>query len=302
MSTALERFLHTHEVIVHLGAHKTATTYIQSALKAQRKVLAAEGVTVLLPGDLRATGVLGRSRPDRGGPNSAERGSGLDIAGLLNGLASDPTVHRIVLSEESIIGAPRINLSTKSLYPDLVRKCRRLPVALNHPNVTFLFALRDYGSFFSSNITTAVRRGNVFALDDLRPAFLTLHRNWVDVVSDLRRAFPAVALKIWRYEDFGQCEAKVFAKFGDGLASSRSPRLFKTLSRDAMAHILTQADPSKPPRELRPFIRNAARDFPITSENPAFSLWSEAEAAHLTRLYDLHWQEICETHPHQILA
>ena len=302
MSTPLESFLHTREVVVHLGAHKTATTYIQSVLKERRTALEAEGVAVLLPGDLRSTGVLGRSRSECVGVVEEGDKTGPDVSDLLNDLAANPATRRIVISEESIIGAPRSNLSTKSLYPDMIRKCRRLPVALNHPNVTFLFALRDYGSFFSSNVTTAVRRGNVFALDALRPAFLTLHRNWLDVVNDLRQAFPAVTLQIWRYEDFGQNETRVFAKFADSLAPTRSRRVFKTLSRDAMAHILAQADPSKTPRELRPFIRASARDFPITQNNPAFSLWSEAEAAHLNRLYDLHWQEICETFPHHILT
>ncbi|WP_299846204.1 hypothetical protein [uncultured Roseovarius sp.] len=299
MGTTLKDFVQQNKVVIHLGAHKTATTYIQSSLKAQRDALKSAGVALVLPSDLRATGVLRRTFRKSGGAISA---SSPDpdkptLGTLLDRIAADPATRRIAISEESMIGAPRKNLACKSLYPDMDQSLRAMPDAFDHPNATFLLALRDYGSFVSSNITTAVRRGNIFDLDALRAAFLALHRDWMDVIDDLQEAFPTATIKVWRFEQFHALESQVFRAFTQGPVTPRSTRVFKTLSGNAMTYILDHVEPKSEQVRIRELVLAAAKKFPVSVDNPPFDLWSAEQAAHMTYRYELDWHEICKAYP-----
>lgn len=288
MSDPLWQFVKTRKLVVHLGAHKTATTYLQNALNGKRDLLRAQGTALILPGDLRRGERAARTDDNSEVP---------DVKAQLSALAADTATHRIVLSEENFTGSTGHNLARKSIYPSIRRRLSRLPAALNHPNVTILFCLRDYGPFVSSNITTALRFGKVFDTEELRLAFLVLHRCWVDVIADLRAAFPAAQLKIWRYETFAQIEAQVFAEMVGAFQPELQKRANQTLSgravRKVQAKLLAGGADLKP----RQFVRRTKRKFPVSETNPAYSLWTPDEAALLSERYEAHWQEICEAYP-----
>ncbi|MFD1160567.1 hypothetical protein [Roseovarius aestuarii] len=304
MDEELRDFLQRNKLVIHMGAHKTATTYIQSALNAQREPLKSQGILMVLPSDLRGTGML-QGKKTQGAAAESGDGAGSkkrNLTTLLGEMAADPDTRRIVVSEEGLIGSPRNNLNRRSLYPNLTSKLANLPKPLDHPNVTFLLSLRDYGSFFSSNVTTAVRRGNIFDPEQLHASLLLMHRSWVDVLTELRAAFPSAALKIWRYEDFEALEPLIFSELAPGFEVTPSDRLFGTLSGNAIKHILDQVGPESGPEITRPVVRAAVRKYPISARNPSFSLWSEEEAAHLTFRYTLDWQAICRGYPGIVLG
>ncbi|MEO3414574.1 hypothetical protein AAFO92_07975 [Roseovarius sp. CAU 1744] len=286
MSDALQEFLETRRLVLHLGAHKTATTYIQSVLAAERAALRAKGVGLILPGDLRRD----TAPQDRQGKIS-------DATRQLTAFAADPAINQIVLSEENLIGSTGNNLRRNSLYPGLKRKLSRLPAPLDHPNNRILFALRDYGPYLSSSVTTAIRRGKVFDPEALRAGFLPFARSWADVVADLREAFPAAEIKIWRYEDFADCGPMVFSAIADGFDPAPQAHAFRTLSGEAMRQILPQLHDGSSRDRARRIVRQAARRHPISDANPAFTLWSPEEARQLSDAYERHWHEIRESHP-----
>ena len=288
MSDPLWQFVKTRKLVVHLGAHKTATTYLQNALDAKRDMLREEGTALILPSDLRRGGKTAQTD---------EPGEVPSVTAQLSAVAAEAGTQRIVLSEENFIGSTGHNLARKSLYPSIRRRLSKLPAALNHPNVTILFSLRDYGPFVSSNITTALRFGKLFDTDELRLAFLVLHRSWMDVIADLRVSFPAAQLKIWRYEKFAQIEAQVFAEMVGAFQPEPRRRANQTLSGRAMRRVqakLSEGDPDLKPRQL---VRRIKRKFPISATHPAYSLWTPEEAALLSESYEAHWREICETSP-----
>lgn len=288
MTDPLWHFVKTRKLVVHLGAHKTATTYLQSALNNKRDALRREGTALILPADLRR------------GEKSERGGSPTDVPGVaaqLSALAADATTQRILLSEENFTGSTGHNLARKSLYPGIRRRLSKLPPALNHPNVTILFALRDYGPFVSSNVTTALRFGKLFDTEELRLAFLLLHRSWVDVIADLRSAFPAAQLKIWRYENFAQVEAQVFAEMVGPFQAEPQRRANQTLSGRAVRKVQTKLSAGGDDLKPRQLVRRIKSKLPISTADPAYSLWTPDEAALLSERYRVHWQEICEAYP-----
>lgn len=289
MSNPLEAFLDRGQVILHLGAHKTATTSIQMALDAERADLRARGTALLLPRDLRQPATGPHRRRDRA----------TELEQQLCDAVADDAIHRLILSEENLTGSSGHNLARKSLYPSVTRRLGKLPRTLNHPNVTVLFALRDYGPYLSSSATTAIRRGKVFDTVALRTAFLLMHRHWLDVVQDIQAVFPSSNLRLWRYEDFDAVAPSLWREFDDGLRLSVPKRAFKTLSGSAMKQVLAGLDSGESP--VRSVIRQAVRDYPITDTNPAYSMWSDDESAHLTALYSDHWMQICDAFPDMVM-
>lgn len=290
MSGALQDFVDRGEVIVHLGVHKTATTFIQSALNDARGALRASGTALILPWDVRPA----RAAGDR---NLVDT-----LTAQLSAHADDPMARRIVVSEENIIGSTGGNLTNGALYPRLDGKLARLPRGFDHPNVRFLLSLRDYGPYLSSSVTTAVRRGRKFDHDVIRAGFSEVSRGWVDVVAELRASFPAAQLTIWRYEDFATVQPQVFSTLAEGFTPPPRKQSFRTLSDAAMRHVMFHLPEKIPAEQARQIVRQAARDFPISDTNPPFTLWSPDAAAALSATYEAHWQQISAAHPGAVLT
>jgi len=300
---ALEAFIDQHRVVVHLGAHKTATTFLQNSLNAARADLAVAGCQLLLPVDLRGQEQVRRVAPWNGPDRrrAVQAGTQAALRALIEEAAGAPGTRRVVLSEESLIGSSHSNLTSAALYPDFADNLRLFPRALDHPNVTFLFAVREYGAFFSSNLTTTARRGKLFNTEDLRARLPRLPRRWPDILGELRVAFPFARLRTWRYEDFRDLTGAVF----DALTGQAVPRVEgrvnETLSQPAMETLWAQADADGAVPEPKRAVKDALAQYPVGSENPPFSLWSATQAAEFKAAYDADWAEIVKLAPRDIL-
>ncbi|THH34454.1 hypothetical protein E4Z66_18670 [Aliishimia ponticola] len=300
---ALGGFLASGKVILHLGAHKTATTHIQATMRDQRDMLADQGTAVILPSDLRGRhGLhrLGGKHPDE--QARLERENRTKLLDALELCASTPGLRQITLSEEGILGSPRECLTAGHILPFLEPNLRSLPTELDHPNVTVIFAVRDYGSFFSSCFTTTLRRGKLFDAEHLKPLLRTLPNRWEHVLHDIRAALPRARLKIWRHEDFAKVAPQVFDMLAPGMPlPPDGASKFQNLSRDAVAHILRRNAPGASLKEPRKRIRRARRRYPVTQDNPPFSLWNAEDAASLTAAYEESWAALVHAYPDAVL-
>lgn len=284
-------------VCVHLGAHKTATTYIQRSLDGARASLAAAGTAIILPADIR--GRIGlknpsiRFTPEENAGRIADAQPKLDA--LLEQAARAVPATRIVLSEETLIGSSRHNLSRQSLYDDIALRLRVLPDWLNSGRVTFFFSTRAYPEFFASNVTTAIRGRYVCDLDRLRAGLIRSDRRWFDVIADIREAFPKARLRLWRYEDLSAVQGRLMQDMaGQGIEMYSGPRLTTTLSAGAMDWLLARAGTPDFTDPSRKIIRQARARFPVGEDNPPFSLWDKdrAEFHALQDTYRQDWDAI----------
>ncbi len=291
---ALVTYLERSPLVLHLGAHKTATTFLQDTLRHHETALAADGVRLVLPRQTRRVLSLvspnpGKDRPAREDALSSNRAK---LGKALSALASEPETKRIVMSEEGLIGAPRQIVTDAKLYPDIETRLQSLPEALNHPNVTILFAVRDYGQFFSSCFTTVLRRGARFDPASVAARLLRADPNWQDVLRAIRARLPRAALRIWQYERFGDRQADVVASLAAQNIAPPKPSVFRTLSHAAVDALLSEPRQDLTRPELRKRVRRIARQFPVGETNPAFSLWTPEQSAAWAATYAAHWQQI----------
>src|SRR6056297_3069803 len=294
-------------VSVHLGAHKTATTYIQRSLEGARAELTARGVALVLPRDIR--GRIGLQNPaarfsvaenDR---RIAEGREKLDA--LFRRACAEAGAHRLVVSEETLIGSSRHNLSSQSLYDDIGLRLEVLPGWLNSPRTTFFFSTRAYPGFFASNATTAVRGRALFDAEKLRIGLTGPGRGWAEVVGDIRAAFPRAGLALWRYEDLARIEGRVMgALTGSAVAMYDGPRLTTTLSQAAMDWLHRKAETPAFRESPRKFIRRARARFSVGEGHPPYRLWAPEsdEAQDLEAAYARDWQAIRARWPDAVIA
>ena len=197
------------EIVLHLGAHRTGSTRLQSILDANRDALATNATVALTPPrrgkrvsptirDVLALVPTRRSWPVR-------RYLKLRKArAMFRDLVADgppgPPPRRIVVSDETMLG-PCFRTDGFGLYPCAYPSLVALRRLLGRPPSAVHLTLRAYDTFLVSVYAmAAVYRRDVPPFDDLRERFLAVHRGWPAVVDDVARAFPRTAVKLTRVE------------------------------------------------------------------------------------------------------
>lgn len=174
------------EITLHLGAHRTASTFLQrglASLDGQEAELA-----LWLPQQRRK----GVALP---GTSQAER------AVRLFDLRRRGVSH-LVISEENLIGTMRGNLAARQLYPMAVPRLAQLRPTFGAVARIGL-AVRSYDDYWASALAYQIGRGGSRPSDaDIR-ALAWQPRRWRDVIEDIAQAFPEAELIVWSYETHG---------------------------------------------------------------------------------------------------
>lgn len=160
------------EVIVHLGAHRTGTTSVQSFLNANRKGLKSKGIDVAIPPGTRERSII-----DSG--NSS----------------------RVLVSEENILGTMESNIWSRELYPNASSKLAKQKTLLASASKIVL-TIRNLSDWWRSAIFFCARKDISFPRFDELEQIAKSQRSWVDVVDDVRRANSSAELLVrefgWR--------------------------------------------------------------------------------------------------------
>ncbi len=167
-------------VVVHLGAHKTATTHLQHALAQVRGRF--EG-RLFLPKELRASGL--RLQEWLSGESE-----GREHHRVLRQAFAVPV--RLVISEENILGVTPGVFEPFSplLYPRAEPRLRRLVQVLPDRPVILALAMREGAGFMVSCYAQALLAGRVMPFDDFRAGVDPTALDWSGLVARLRAALP----------------------------------------------------------------------------------------------------------------
>ncbi len=195
---------HLMDVILHLGAHRTGTTTLQTYLESNRDNLNEIGTEFWGPNRTRSGLFSGLIKtPDGISPDAMRRGARslgliriemnrLDLAGGKS----------LIVSEENMIGVMRNNLITGLLYPDAKTRLDRFAEAFGFRCRRITLSIRSYEKYWASVLAFMLQQGwkapDASALDRL----VTQPRRWRDVISDVASVFPAAELVVWPFEGF----------------------------------------------------------------------------------------------------
>ena len=186
-------------IVLHLGAHRTATTTLQRTLVDSHLALQGAGLSYWGPKRLRGglfDGLYqdGPVLPPRK-PGRAKGRIALQLA-----QAADSGAKALVISEENMLGTMRQIVQAQRLYPGAGTRVARFAEAFGGQDVTLGLSIRCYDAFWASVLGWRMRRGGPLPLPALCDRLVTQPRRWRHVIADLAQAVPQARILVWTHE------------------------------------------------------------------------------------------------------
>lgn len=189
------------DIILHVGAHRAASTSLQHYLRRNMAALADGGIAVWQPRTTRDGGFLSGVIPAPGlrDPSDQLRRARGRIALQLHKVEAQGAAVLLV-SDEIMLGAPRRNLRDASLYAGAGLRMARFANAFDGRVGRVVLCIRGLESYWSSVLAYSVARGHrVPARQDVA-ALASGARQWRDVITDLACAVPGAEIIVLTHE------------------------------------------------------------------------------------------------------
>jgi hypothetical protein len=263
------------KIHVHLGVHKTATTFIQSQLHDNRSLLAE--------GEIGFAGIWSIRKQFT---NSFDRLSWFDqvwwkltrprLAKRLNAiLAHHKKARTFILSDENLLGLISANYWFGRLYPAAGTRVRILDALLAGHDVRYFLCIRRYPDYLTSSWLQLASRGKAPPFEKYRAKFGPEKPGWADVIGEIARACGPERLTVWTYDWFNANPARVFKLLAPGV---RFVVPDGELRRDVLPSltlkglkIITRLEDHLSAGELKQLSR-LIRTFPFDEPNPRLEI------------------------------
>ncbi|MFV0512671.1 MAG: hypothetical protein ACK5MY_03400 [Jhaorihella sp.] len=242
------------EVILHVGAHRCATTTFQHYLRSNAAWLGARGIGFW--GPRRTRGGLLRGVVPRPGP-APRRDLQARATGRVRmrlGVCAASGVETLLVSDENMLGFLRENRAGADLYPAAGERIARFAAAFGGRLGAVVLNVRALDLYWASALGYGAVRG--FGLPGAAMLDRLAHgpRGWREVVGDIACAVPQTPVLVAPFERFaGRPEAQLAAITGRSapLAHARE-RLNATPRLDGFRARLIPEDAARlPPGEGR---------------------------------------------------
>jgi hypothetical protein len=295
------------EIILHVGAHKTATTYLQARLTRSVSSLTAKKVLFVPLLDLRKK--IDCVRNDISSLNILFGVRDWRIAGVYHKFLMAAEVagcNRLVISEENLLGNINRVVQTGILYPSLKKRLTPVFKGLNGNPVTVLLSVRSYDSLLAGMWSQIIRKMGYCKMDEqLKARLLSESRGWVDVIDEIIHILPPGSqLRVWRYEDFSKLENEIVALFvGETNLNSVETvnhTFLPSLSTGAIEHLdnlHAQGMPTGPTD-----VKRVANNFSRNNGFKPYLPWTNEEKAFLVTKYEQDIASIRERWPELMIS
>jgi len=273
------------QIVLHLGAHKTASTHLQQGVKRALPDLA--DTAVFLPDDLRRNGLRLQDWLGLRGQDPAHEGA------LRHAFARPG--RRLLISEENAPGqvpGPELR-DDPTLYPRAADRLARLCSLLPPGGITLALAVREGAGFIASCYSQALMAGRVAPFGTMFGGLDPASVSWSELAGRLLGSVPGARLVVWDHADWpGVAPQVAAALLGPGAPALRlaQGRAHPGLSGAAVAALLARAPGD--PDAARDLARRLRADLGQDAGHAPFDPWdsatrlraAQAHAADLARL------------------
>lgn len=260
------------DVVLHIGAHRTASTALQHHLSLNRAEMADAGVVYWGPKIARGGLFRGAIGGVEGVMAWQERRFAGRCAMRADAVRKTGATH-LLISDENMIGSLRGTLEHTRLYADAGRRIAAYAHGFARHRVTVGLCVRDYADWWTSAMAFSLLRGGPLPRTDLREHLVTQPRRWRHIVEEIARVLPDARVAVWNYE-----------------ASADVPHL---LLEELTGHASSPSDAA--PRNPRPTAAVLHELMVDCDIDPAQFNWPEGRfmpfAPHETEALDAQYQE-----------
>ncbi|WP_223637623.1 hypothetical protein [Rhodobacter sp. TJ_12] len=265
------------------GAHKTASTHLQATILAARERLAAEGVGVIGPQEVRAH-LRPAILPDNRSPAEVMALARATLDHLC------PGARHVVIMEENILGNTGRNMLLGKgglIYPFATRRLRDALAAFAGAEVRVGMAIRNPARFLVSCWSEQLAFGPWQPFRSFVAGTPPDMPRWRWLANRMQKATDTVT--IWTYEDYPAVLPQIidWATGLRGFGATVTPyemQLRPGLSQRAadFLHAKMLADPN---RDHKLVLRRARKAAPVEGGYPKFQPWSAEEQARFDDIY-----------------
>ncbi|WP_112323454.1 hypothetical protein [Oceanibium sediminis] len=229
------------KISLHLGAHKTASTYLQTALERNADLLAARRVGFVPLDDLRAE--VTRRVWQRPGWDAERQAKAVRQAeAFLEPQLRRDDIDRLILSDENLIGTPGEIVLGGQLYPDVAARLGALPGLLAGHEVEIFLAVRPLINFTRSIYCESLRAPlpEFTEPEAFRAAWDRNAPDWGQVIRRIRGAFPDSPITLWSHA-MVRSDAGALLNLLSGLEDSPGYDLEQIYRRPSLSQRATEA-------------------------------------------------------------
>ena len=268
---------------LHLGAHKTATTYIQGRIQQEAQLLRAEGVSYVPVSTFRPWRRRTLSRAAKKGPGASRAYFSVFFKRWCPRECST-----LLISDENMIGTCGNIIRFGRLYPELDTKLAGVAEMVRDQPASIYLSIRSYDAFYAAVYCEALRYAPHCTFTDFAARLDPTARRWQHVLDEIATLFPGSSILVWPYEAFRQREPEIFDRLvgrpvasrmnlaGDVVRASMSPRAVEIIETLGQRVGWTLASGMVSMVEFL---------IPKEDGSPAFAPWTEHEKSFLRSLY-----------------
>ena len=270
-------------LVLHVGAHKTASTHLQHTLIAAKPI---PNTAFWSPRLLRGPG---ESVPERFGfpldPKTAivSQKSPQDML-----VEMADSADRLVISEETFVGRlqrgwGRIPTPLYFTATARIAKFAQIVTEAGGPAIDLCLGIRNPTDYLASAYSQILNGNRVILPEKYRERNDISDVNWADYVQRLRGVPGVGRLTVWRHEDYADLFPQIcMAMVGTGDIPVLAGRVQQRLSSKAVDTILLAKSWSGPE-----MIHKAANALPLSPDNPPYDLYDEETHAQSQAFYNM---------------
>ena len=257
------------EIILHAGAHKTASTHLQNRLLENENLLAKAGCSYLGPERIRDEfGTLWKAL-GRSNTPLQQKSKLADLA------AGQP---RLLISEENIIGGFKDLMNGPNramIYPKALERLTRLALLVAPNPLHIAMAVREPCSYYVSVYNQLLLSGRFQTWERFSKGLDPTAVKWSDILRPMADIPGVAEVSIWRYEDYH----RVFPQVLNTLLGRPPPDIPPQLEKRMHAGLSERAVQACCTWHAAGYGGRlgavAREDFPISDANPKFAPWPE---------------------------
>lgn len=273
--------MNRRNLVILVGAHKTASSHLQHSLLGSQRALAEHGIAVIGPKTMRQD-LTPMTRLIRDGMTpEVVQAAGHAFLDYHGGDAET-----IVLMDENILGGTerKMLLRRARIYPNAPYRIKRLTKIFEGHNLQIGLATRNPASFLPSCWGESLRHGETGNFEDYVADFDPTLKIWTGLLQRVAKRTGDIPITLWRYEDYRTLGPALFTQ------------LFK---KDVTEAVTPEAEVRRPglsqraadwfqaqEKRNKATSREARRLFPKEGGEKAFSPWSDEQIATLTESYE----------------
>ncbi len=197
-----KKVLMVMDVILHIGAHRCATTSFQHYMRHNRVKLSACGIGFW--GPLRTRSGLFRGLQPSATDITGSKDTQTAIARVQSACEHSQKrgLETLVVSDENMIGSMRGNLRFAELYSGAGERVARFARAFSGYLTDVALNIRSPEAYWTSTFGFFAQNGHALPSPALVTRIANAGRTWRDVITDVARAAPEARVHVAPFEEF----------------------------------------------------------------------------------------------------